>query len=163
MLRFDWRRWTCQKLFRNSGFATTARLKSAQPSIELLEERTLPSFSSPVISDYNDVTGYLVQETTGDFNGDGKVDIATLSYLGISDPLQLTVMLGQGNGSFQAQPSIALSSVFNYSSFDFEAGHINGDNFDDLVMLEGSFQMKVFFGSANGLSSASTGVTNLTQ
>ena len=35
---------------------------------------------------------------TGDFNGDGKLDIATAS----ANPGEIAVMLGNGDGTFQA-------------------------------------------------------------
>lgn len=161
MLGFNWRRWTWLKFGRKSGTSATARRKLMEPAIEPLEERTLLTFSAPIITDYEPVTGFLVQEATGDFNGDGKIDIATLSYLQLSNPLVLTVLQGNGDGTFQEQASINLSPVFDYTGLNLTVGKVNGDNYDDLVMLEGSLQMKVYAGSASGLSAANSTVTNL--
>lgn len=159
MLGFDWRRW-CIKTFRRvSG---TARRKGLKHSIEALEERTLLTFAAPVITDYPTLDSYLVHEATGDFNGDGKLDIATLSYLQIGQPLKLIVLQGDGAGSFQAQPVITLANVDSFDAFNMAVGRVNGDSYDDLVMLNGTFEMKVFQGSANGLTANNSTTTALT-
>lgn len=161
MLGFNWRRWTWLKFGRRSGVSKAARKQPLHLSLEQLEERTLPSFSSPIITDYEPVSGFLVQEATGDFNGDGKVDIATLSYLLLSNPLVLTVLHGNGDGTFQEQASISLRPVFDYPGLNLAVGRVNGDSYDDLVMLDGSLDMKVYAGSANGLSAGNSTLTHL--
>src|SRR5262245_12989451 len=50
-----------------------------------------------------------VSLAVGDFNGDGKLDIATANYLDTSD---ISVLLGNGDGTFQAARSVALPGEF---------------------------------------------------
>lgn len=157
MLRFSWCRWLGTKFTRRA-----TRRARTQPAVEQLEDRTVLSFTSPIISDHS-VTGYLAQEATGDFNGDGKVDIAVLSYLFLDDPIKLTVLQGNGDGTFQAQTTITLLSGFDYTGLNLAVGDVNGDATDDLVMMNGPYQMKVFYGSANSLTAGNVATTNLTQ
>ncbi len=68
--------------------------------------------------------------TTGDFNGDGKLDLA-LSLYGASS--QVAVFLGNGDGSFQANPLLA-SSTIGTTPFLFTTGDFNGDGIADLLL-----------------------------
>ena len=53
---------------------------------------------------------------SGDFNGDGKPDLAILSYDGYSTSY-LTILLGKGDGSFSAKPTVVV----------FAQGAVGGD------------------------------------
>ncbi|MDB5391985.1 MAG: hypothetical protein JWM11_7631, partial [Planctomycetaceae bacterium] len=161
MLGFDWRMWSLTKLRHVSRVRGSARRRDVRKTVEMLEERTLLSFSTPVISNYPSLTGFLAHEATGDFNGDGKIDIATLTDSQLGEPVELTVLQGNGDGTFQAQTPISLKDVSNFGSFSMAVGHMNGDGTDDLVLLNGGFELKVFFGSANGLTANNNSTTAL--
>ncbi len=68
--------------------------------------------------------------TTGDYNGDGKLDLALSLYGGSS---QVAVFLGNGDGSFQATPSLA-SSTIGFTPFLFTTGDFNADGIPDLFL-----------------------------
>ncbi|HLZ07582.1 MAG TPA: VCBS repeat-containing protein, partial [Chloroflexota bacterium] len=68
-----------------------------------------------------------------DFNGDGKPDIAAANYSSNST----SVLLGNGNGSFQAQKTF----VTGISPFSITAADVNRDGRTDLLVAS--------FGSAN--------------
>src|SRR4029077_20844035 len=62
---------------------------------------------------------------TGDFNGDGKLDLATADYVGNS----VSVLLGTGNGTFQA----AQSNLIGSFPRALTTGDFNGDGKVDLA------------------------------
>ena len=83
---------------------------------------------------YSAATG---QVAVGDFNGDGKLDVATSGG---------SVLLGLGNGNFQPGPS------FSPTGISIAAGDFNGDGKTDLALVEGGCtgSIDVLLGSANG-------------
>ncbi len=64
----------------------------------------------------------------GDFNGDGRADLAFLANKG--GPLEIAVLFGNGDGTFQA-PVIASSTVSGLVSLS--VADFNGDGRDDIV------------------------------
>ncbi len=78
----------------------------------------------------------------GDFNGDGKLDIAVATYWSTSD---VYILLGNGDGTFQSPISVAAPAVtYALASGDFNK---NG-KLDLLVTLEGATGCSGWFGSA---------------
>ena len=69
----------------------------------------------------------------GDFNGDGLADLAVANY-GPSSLASgnLTVLYGQGNGTFQS----GLSYVAGLTPFFLAAGNLNGDGMTDLAVVD---------------------------
>lgn len=70
-------------------------------------------------------------QTVGDFNGDGILDIAEI--VGTYPNLQLQILLGNGDGTFQTGAGY---SGFSSSAPLIFAADLNGDNKLDLVILE---------------------------
>jgi hypothetical protein len=83
--------------------------------------------SSVLLTAKGSDTPNLFGEVTGDFNGDGKLDVAIYTF----SPSQISILLGNGDGTFQApvpypvQPSSTRGLV---------AGDFNGNGKTDLVI-----------------------------
>ena len=78
----------------------------------------------------------------GDFNGDGKADLAlTNGAFGT-----VTVLLGNGDGTFTAAASPATGS---YPSF-IALGDFNGDGKVDLAVANGDNTVTVLLGNGDG-------------
>ena len=79
----------------------------------------------------------------GDFNGDGKSDLVTADY----DGNTASVLLGNGNGTFQAKQSFGTGSW----PFSVAVGDFNGDGKSDLVTADdGGNTASVLLGNGNG-------------
>ena len=90
---------------------------------------------------------YLMR--TGDFNGDGKLDIATAS----SNPSEISVMLGNGNGTFQSP----VTSTGVAHPYDVAATDINGDGKLDLIISDiSTYATYTFLGNGDGTFQAGT-------
>ena len=83
----------------------------------------------------------------GDFNGDGNLDLA-LTDQGITSPLNtVTVLLGDGNGSFQSPLSITVPG----GPVALVAGDFNEDGLLDLAVVDATTsQVTELLGNGNG-------------
>jgi hypothetical protein len=117
---------------------------------EVLEDRRLLSFSPvtsfPVGTNPNTVV-------TADFNNDGKFDLATSSYDDATGDGSVSVLLGNGNGSFQP----ALTSSAGPYAWSLTAGDFNADgNIDlatanqDLFTDTGDNDVSILLGNGDG-------------
>ncbi len=103
--------------------------------IERLEDRSLPSFiaaPSFIVGPNGGENSAPQAIVTGDFNRDGKLDVATANKGGVfahSGNEGISILLGNGNGSFKPAKNI----YTDHSTYDIIAADLNGDGKLDLV------------------------------
>jgi hypothetical protein len=92
------------------------------------------------------VPGGPIAITTGDFTGNGRVDLA-VADTGAST---ITILLNNGDGTFR--PLLPMPLAYSYSLPDsIVSGDFNGDDHDDLAVADvGTDDVTVFFGNGNG-------------
>ncbi len=84
----------------------------------------------------------------GDFNGDGKLDLALPV---VSDGQQLFVYLGNGDGTFTFAPSLSLSSI----GTSMTTGDFNKDGILDLAVIStGQQPVTILLGNGDGTFTA---------
>jgi hypothetical protein len=91
----------------------------------------------------------------GDFNGDGKPDLAVVRKLNRFD-VNVSVLLGNGDGTFRASVNYAAGSnpVF------VAVGDFNGDGKPDLAVANsGSNNVTIFLNTTPGSAKAATSIT----
>ena len=118
-------------------------------SVERLEDRRTPAlFSGPqvVINDSRSLG-----EVAGDFNGDGKLDLAVTGY----STNDVSVYLGDGNGGFSSATTFAVGTHPGAVA----VGDFNGDGKLDLVVVNNnSSNFSVLLGTGTGGFSAATNI-----
>ncbi len=83
----------------------------------------------------------------GDFNGDGKQDLA----VGNASSRNVSILLGDGVGNFSAPTNFATDGVYSVAVGDF-----NGDGKQDLAVATGSGNVYILFGDGAGNFSTHT-------
>jgi hypothetical protein len=95
-----------------------------------------------------------------DMNGDGNLDLAVIPYdRDITDPKQLgvTVLLGDGRGSFTAMRGSPFSLAGCSGPDRIATGDINGDGFRDIIVAcAQNNKLILFLGSKDGTFEIST-------
>jgi Calx-beta domain/FG-GAP-like repeat/FG-GAP repeat len=126
-----------QRQHRRRG---SLRAAMRRPYVEVLEDRTLLSFSAAV----GYATGYIpTAVVTADFNGDGRLDLA-VANTGSHD---VSILLGSGDGAFQAARNY---SAANGSPESLAVGDFNRDGKLDLVTANGGVgEVSVLLGNGN--------------
>ncbi len=92
--------------------------------------------------------------TVGDFNGDGKLDVAVAGYVG-SEQNVIQILLGNGDGTFTTGQTITLTK--NISASSLTTADFNGDGKLDLALA--SQQLLIYKGAGNGTFTQAASIT----
>jgi FG-GAP-like repeat/FG-GAP repeat len=133
---------------RADGAPAPSRRGPFRPRLEGLEDRCLPSFG-PALSFPTGIEPRAV--ALGDFNGDGKLDLAVADHFGTTRPGgpvdgTLSVLPGNGDGTFG--PAVSYPSVTHPN--DVAVGDLNGDGKLDIVVANEGGTVSVFLGKGDG-------------
>ena len=152
-----------------SSAATAARSRRRHVRVESLEDRTAPAFvtaSSFPVGPFGGDDSKPVAVAVGDFNRDGKLDVATANQ----GSLGVSVLLGKGNGTFKPSINIFLGRAPDA----ILARDLNGDGKLDLVTANkatdsasvllgtglGTFKSPVHYATGNGPVALAAGDLN---
>jgi uncharacterized repeat protein (TIGR01451 family) len=109
------------------------------PIAASLSNINFPSTPSSSVSVGSGPTGFV----TGDFNGDGKIDLAVAN----STDGTVSIFLGNGDGTFTAKPVVTAGAGANW----LVAGDFNEDGKLDLAVANsGSDSVSILLGNGNG-------------
>ena len=133
---------------RDHGRRGSLRAATHRPNVEVLEDRSMPSFLGPVSYDAGTIPLAVV---TADFNGDGRLDLATAN----AGDNTVSVLLGNANGTFQP----AQNSPTGTTPLSVAVGDFNADGKLDLATAN-ACDVSVLLGNGDGTFQApsSTGV-----
>src|SRR2546423_10806027 len=102
-----------------------------------------PGDGAFVGTSHHDLAGdYAPSIATGDFNGDGKADLAWADQ----SASNVGVLLGNGDGSFQAEQSYAIDRYPVWVA----VADLNGDAKPDLVTANDTNSASVLLGNGDG-------------
>src|SRR6266498_2849551 len=138
------------------GIDTTFKASGDTAMQTLTPTITPPPSCTPVNfnvgrSDFNVGTN-PVPVVVGDFNGDGKPDLATANW----GSLNVSIVLGTGTGSFGAATNFGVGSTRAQA---IAVGDFNGDGKLDLVTANSSNQVSILLGTGTGSFGAATNFT----
>lgn len=136
---------TAQITVRNADLPPDDGVSNAQ-FFSVTIPSPIPEFSPIVLKGV--AGGYDFSSVTGDFNGDGKLDLAVCSFGTVS------ILLGNGNGTFTPSPSLKVST----DAYSIATGDFNGDGKLDIVVPADS-TISIFLGNGDGTFTGAPSVT----
>jgi hypothetical protein len=106
------------------------------------------SFQSPV--SYLD-TGAPVLVSTGDFNGDGNLDVAVVNAIANEQaPDTLQIFLGTGNGTFKLGSHVSIEGGYVPEPNEMLIADFNGDGIPDVAVSDNAWGVTVLSGDGTG-------------
>jgi hypothetical protein len=105
------------------------------------------TFAAPLVFDIG-FDAFNLQLATGDFSGDGQLDLAVMydQFVGSAEHSFLEVLLGQGDGTFEAGQTLQLPD----DTFSLATGHFHDPNILDLVTTSAEGSVSILLGRGGG-------------
>jgi FG-GAP-like repeat len=140
-----------EKVILKSKKSPRRRCADYRPTFEFLETRTVPSFfTSPSFA----VGSAPAAQAEGDFNGDGKADLAVVN----EGSNTVSVLLGNGNGTFQAKTDYPTGTF----PMGVAVGDFNGDGHLDIAVANtGPNNISILLGNGDGTFQPKTDIALL--
>jgi hypothetical protein len=117
-------------LGRSSSKASVVRPAGRRPALELLEDRTVLSLFSTPQSVFLGNNTAPQSVTSGDFRGNGRLDLAIADH----GTNAVSVLLSNGDGTFQAPTSYSLGANLNPTFLT--SANLNADTKPDLIVVD---------------------------
>ncbi|MFL5339076.1 MAG: FG-GAP-like repeat-containing protein [Gemmataceae bacterium] len=136
-MRPNWLRRLAKSLARP---AARKPIRKAALSVQLLEDRSVPTFLPPVSYPVGANPSGI---TVADLNGDGKDDLAVVNA-GVAG--SVGVMLSNGDGTFQPKVDYGAGAY----ALDVKAGDFNGDGKIDLAIVGANSTVSILLGNGDG-------------
>jgi hypothetical protein len=136
--------------FNGDGIADLAVVNGGSDTVTILLGKGDGTFTAVVSTP---ATGFEpLSIAAGDFNGDGILDLAVSNQNdGYPNPGTVTVLLGEGDGTFTTAPTLDSGSI----PYTVVVADMNGDSKADLVTGNaGSNTASVFLGNGDGTFAA---------
>jgi hypothetical protein len=143
-----------RKASRNARRANQLKIRcsrNVRPAVEELEDRTVPSFFTPPTFP---VGSAPVAQVVGDFNGDGKADLAVVN----EGSNTVSVLLGNGDGTFQTKTDYPTGAF----PVGVAVGDFNGDGHLDIAVANlSSNSISILLGNGDGTLQPKTDIALL--
>ena len=127
-----WRSRRSRRSVRSSRMAPLMRKAGFRPALEGLEDRTLLSLFTIPQSVFLGNSATPQSITSGNFRGDGRLDVAVADH----DSNTVSVLLSNGQGGFGALTNYSLGS--NANPTFITSANLNADNNPDLIVVDNS-------------------------
>ena len=123
-------------------------ISNADGTISVLLNKGKGTFgTAALISSVAALSPHLNALAIADFNGDGRLDIAAASYYPGSYSNSVYILLGDGDGTFQAPITVAAGPQYSYTN-TLAAGDFNKDGKMDLLVTFEAQCSSSYHGSA---------------
>jgi hypothetical protein len=134
---------------RGDRRARVRQRRMQKPWLEALEDRTLPSFIAPLVYD---TAKRPLGLAVGDLRGNGRLDIVTANSPNFGSPATVSVLLGNGDRTFQ--PAVDFATGSNNTQF-VALGQLRPGGPLDVISANPDFQsdsgtVSVLLGNGDG-------------